>query len=318
MQVQRPAARASAGIFDRQTSYVFCTRFYDHVEPCSCRTLYVFDRAAPPLRAPISGTLDGVVKICQQEGVFGLWRGLWPTLLMALPATAVYYVGYEKIKGVAVESWWAQALDPHARDTVVPLVAGSTARLAAASLISPLELLKTKMQHRGGEGGMRAVGAEIVAAARSGGLRVLYRGLVPTLWRDVPFSAIYWAGYERFRVVYARLLFAQQRTMADDFTLSFCAGASSGTIAAALTTPFDVAKTRQQVLPAIGGSTARAADSAGILANLAEIWRTEGAAGLMRGLVPRVCKVAPACAIMVGSYEFGKNYFSSHRQPRTP
>ena len=79
-------------------------------------------------------------------------------------------------------------------------------------------------------------------------------------------------------------------------------------MAAALTTPFDVAKTRRQV------SLAHHPPSTPIppysLVNqLKEIWRTEGAKGLTRGIVPRVAKVAPACAIMISSYEVGKVYF---------
>lgn len=34
-----------------------------------------------------------------------------------------------------------------------------------------------------------------------------------------------------------------------------------------------------------------------------------GYGGLYTGLVPRVAKIAPACAIMIGSYEFCKEYF---------
>ena len=37
-----------------------------------------------------------------------------------------------------------------------------------------------------------------------------------------------------------------------------------------------------------------------------------GYGGLYAGLVPRVAKIAPACAIMIGSYEVCKEYFHEY------
>jgi solute carrier family 25 protein 39/40 len=44
---------------------------------------------------------------------------------------------------------------------------------------------------------------------------------------------------------------------------------------------------------------------------LKEIYGEEGWKGLTRGIIPRVAKVAPACAIMISSYEIGKLYFNN-------
>ena len=77
--------------------------------------------------------------------------------------------------------------------------------------------------------------------------------------------------------------------------------AASGTVAAVLTNPFDVVKTRQQAMPAAGA----AADGApvtisGILRNTVQ---QEGVRGLYRGLGVRVAKIAPATALFMGTYE---------------
>ena len=101
---------------------------------------------------------------------------------------------------------------------------------------------------------------------------------------------------------------------------SFVAGAASGAVAAVVTTPFDVGKTRQQVRrrgEEGGGAGAGAAldakgkrlpwpEDRGMLRFLYHIFREEGVAGLWRGWAARCLKVAPACAIMVSSYEVGK------------
>lgn len=43
---------------------------------------------------------------------------------------------------------------------------------------------------------------------------------------------------------------------------------------------------------------------------LREVVTRHGYAGLYAGLVPRMAKIAPACGIMIASYETCKDYFS--------
>merc|ERR1719482_760227 len=80
------------------------------------------------------------------------------------------------------------------------------------------------------------------ALVRREGPGALWKGLSATLWRDVPFSCLYWWGYE---------LLKQRAPRGADGDLppvtSFACGSLSGALAAFLTTPFDVLKTRRQV-----------------------------------------------------------------------
>ena len=45
-----------------------------------------------------------------------------------------------------------------------------------------------------------------------------------------------------------------------------------------------------------------------------EIVRAQGPSGLYVGLMPRILKVAPACAIMISSYEHCKRYFKEKNE----
>ena len=163
------------------------------------------------------------------------------------------------------------------------------------------------------------------------GYTSLWRGLTLTMWRDVPFSGIYWWGYEAIRNRLTDLrdppgLTTRPRSRSRGaenhtatFVDSFLAGAISGGLASIVTTPFDVGKTRQQVLEHspnnTGGSHAVSSKSEKATLRpeersmprfLYSIWKDEGMAGLFRGWAARCLKVAPACAIMISSYEVGK------------
>jgi solute carrier family 25 protein 39/40 len=200
---------------------------------------------------------------------------------------------------------------------------------------------------------------ELLYLSRSNGVLSLYSGLAPTLWRDVPFSAIYWLCLERIRdalssshentrflgkwggYYYKIELQLEDIPPIVDAAHSFVSGAIAGSIAAAFTTPFDVVKTRRQIM--IGQSidnvlysnndnrrrmctveTSRSRlqqqqqqqqqrvniGELGTFGHMRHIAQEEGIVGLWKGNVTRILKVAPACAIMISCYEFGKRIFT--------
>lgn len=85
------------------------------------------------------------MKISRSEGIFSLWSGLGPTLVLALPATVLYFVAYEQIR-TRVKDFHSNKVGKTEQPFWIPLLAGASARVLSASVVSPLELIRTKMQ----------------------------------------------------------------------------------------------------------------------------------------------------------------------------
>ena len=289
-------------------------------------------------RKTFTSTFDGLRKIARNEGITTLWRGLSPTLVMAVPANVIYFTGYDWLRASP-----RSLIRQHVPDNYAPLAAGSVARVAAAVAVSPIEMFRTRMQAHSGSSAtvfadtLRGL-ADVVSAQ---GYSSLWRGLTLTMWRDVPFSGLYWWGYEAVRNTLAdanerrsrwdaaadgpdtrgrRRRSRSRENLKTTFIHSVIAGATSGAIASVVTTPFDVGKTRQQVFVHSTDSTSPSALAAkarklpherlpeerSMLRFLYHILQTEGVRGLFKGWAARCLKVAPACAIMISSYEVGK------------
>ncbi|XP_076299072.1 mitochondrial glutathione transporter SLC25A40 isoform X2 [Lasioglossum baleicum] len=285
--------------------FLYCNGLMDHLCPC------------PNGRGPswasgngkFNGTIDAFMKIGKNEGILSLWSGLSPTLVLAVPATIVYFVSYEQLRLYFKDQYNKKFMNTKIsvksmeQPFWVPMLAGAIARIWAATLVSPLELIRTKMQSQ------RLSYAEILQAlktvVRQNGIFGLWMGLGSTLLRDVPFSAIYWLNYETIKKTFRG---AQQT-----FTFNLAAGAVAGSVAALLTIPFDVVKTHRQI--EMGEKeiySDKPGRSRGTWHVIKKIYKQNGVKGLYTGLIPRIIKVAPACAIMIATFEHGKRFFQTY------
>jgi solute carrier family 25 protein 39/40 len=186
-------------------------------------------------------------------------------------------------------------LPPLLPASVVPLLSGMIARCSISALISPLELVRTNLQSTPASLNepqtLRSVLTSIRGLVRSQGVSSLWRGLGPTLWRDAPFSGVYWTSYE-----YIKGKLAERHIHGP--WVAFTGGAMSGVIAVFFTSPFDVMKTRRQALLLTGRVS-----NVSAFPFLLNIARTEGWRALFAGLQPRVAKIIPFCGVMVGCFE---------------
>lgn len=249
-----------------------------------------------PCAAPghVDGMRDAFRKVVRADGVRGLWRGLSATLALAVPTTGVYFTVYEAFMARAAAS-------PAVGDGIAAAVCGASARILTATIASPMELARVRVQ-AGYSGGMLSILREVYVRD---GPRSLWRGLGPTLIRDAPFSAIYWGVYEALKDP-ARSPLPEQLLVGEHTSSGYlAAGIGAGGLAAFITVPADVVKTRRQASLGVANGPASPKEIARV------ILQEEGLRGLFRGAGPRVVKVAPACAIMMGTYELFKNYLGA-------
>ncbi|GAB9465404.1 hypothetical protein Gpo141_00002812 [Globisporangium polare] len=302
LQVQVPNVVQVPPAVQKCSHYNFSNGLMDTMLPketllkkCKCSAAQLSCTPKP------NSVLYTMARIVRLEGPLALYAGLPPTLLFAVPSTALYFTSYEKILSECKE------LFPSVSHGALAMVSGGIARAGAASIFSPLELIRVQMQSGESNHSFLTHARQIA----NGGVRQLYRGLGATLARDIPFSALYWFGIETAKEYLSprvNIQDAQQRQVA----VALLSGVIAGTFATVATHPFDVIKTRTQVT--IYSSEAGSAPPQSSLQMLRQVWRQEGLAGLSAGLVPRVAKVAPACAIMIGTYEAAKLAFDQHAQ----
>ncbi|XP_047479796.1 probable mitochondrial glutathione transporter SLC25A40 isoform X1 [Penaeus chinensis] len=290
-----------------RSCFLYCNGLMDHI--CNCaRTICTQPESAPwynrPVPVHLNGTVDAFVKISRQEGIQSLWSGLPPTLVVAVPNTVIYFTSYEQLRAKFHQLAPEEAGGP---PSWAGGLAGGLARVWSVTLVSPFELVRTKMQAKSMS--YREVGEVLRTQLAKEGVVSLWRGWVPTILRDVPFSILYWYTYEKQK----KLMKQEYPT----FTFTLFAGALSGGIAGALTLPLDVIKTHRQIElgeKAIFADPANGTKSVGSTRTMLQnIYRQQGIKGLFAGLVPRLAKVMPACAIMISTYEYAKRILRKHK-----
>ena len=253
---------------------------------------------APDVRAAAQrpNAYKTMLAIARTEGIPALWRGTGSNVVTSIPSVGMYLTIYEQLKVGLVQS----GLSPH----ITPLFAGALARGVSVIGTGPLELMRTRVMAQTGTRNQLGGAGVLMRAVAQHGWRSLWRGTAPTLYRDVPFSALYWMVAEEVRGCLASRWSIPRDALSINVSAGFIAGAS----AAVITHPFDIIKTRAQVQE-VTVSVIKGPRSESTLAALRSVVARDGFAGLYDGVGPRVLKIGPSCAIVLGSFELLKSYF---------
>ncbi|KAF9485535.1 mitochondrial carrier [Pholiota conissans] len=235
-----------------------------------------------------SGVGNAFTRISSTEGIRALWRGVSSVILGAGPAHAVHFGTLEFVREIAGgneagNQWLATAL------------AGGSATIAADAFMNPFDVIKQRMQVHQSQ--FRSFISCATNVYRAEGIAAFYVSYPTTLAIAIPFNAIQYTVYDHLK------RFANPRNEYSPST-HIVAGGVAGAVAAAVTTPLDVAKTMLQTRGVSKEADIRRVR--GMFDAFKVIWARDGVRGFGRGLAPRVLTTMPSSALCWMSYEFFK------------
>ncbi|XP_029774402.1 mitochondrial 2-oxodicarboxylate carrier-like [Suricata suricatta] len=127
------------------------------------------------------------------------------------------------------------------------------------------------------------------------GLQGLYKGFTATLGRHGVFNMVYFGFYYNVKNI---VPVNKDPTL--EFLRKFGIGLLSGTIAAVINIPFDVAKSRIQGPQPVPGEIKYRT----CFKTMATVYQEEGILALYKGLLPKIMRLGPGGAVMLLVYEY--------------
>jgi len=218
-------------------------------------------------------------------GFRGVYTGVLATALGAAPGAAFFFSAYEGFKPIF------RSLNGGVEHPLQHSCSASVGEVAACLVRVPTGVVTQRMQVGQYSNFLEAVRG---IAAQPGGLSTFYLGFWTTVAREIPFSFIQFPMYEGLKKAWARRQGAETTPMQG----AVC-GSLSGSVAAALTCPLDVVKTRMM----LGSKSASGELYSGTLSSLRTIVAEEGAAALLKGIGPRVGWISIGGIFFFGAYE---------------
>ncbi|KAI5839911.1 mitochondrial carrier domain-containing protein [Morchella snyderi] len=245
----------------------------------------------------------------------GLYQGVGSVVVATAPAAGVFFTTYEFLLA-------------HTHSAVL---ASSLAEACSCAIITPAEVIKQNAQvivaptaaattaaaaikQHGGGGGVlssSSSSSSLQALRRISRVSHLWRGYTTLVGRNLPFTAMQFPVFEALK---RRFVAAEATPLQMGVGAAVSAG-SAGCVAAVVTTPVDVVKTRV-MLSALAGGGGGGGGRKRVGEVVAEILRTEGWRGFMRGGALRGGWTAVGSGLYLGSYEAAKVWLRQGREEK--
>ncbi|KAJ5423999.1 Mitochondrial substrate/solute carrier [Penicillium cf. griseofulvum] len=251
----------------------------------------------------------------------GIYAGLPSVLFGSAPSAASFFI----------------QIYPQSRSHIILThsLASSLGEIAACAVRVPTEVIKQRAQ-AGLFGGSSLLALKDILSLRhavstntatspstpaakrgySQVVRELYRGAGITIAREIPFTVLQFTMWESMKEAYGKRYLRTAETASSlvetqiPASTSAMFGSVSGAIAAGLTTPLDVIKTRVMLARRGDGDVEAPVRVKEIVRGIAR----EGPGAFWRGITPRVTWIGIGGAVFLGSYQYASNTLEGRRE----
>ncbi|KAK5130235.1 hypothetical protein LTR08_002281 [Meristemomyces frigidus] len=235
-------------------------------------------------------------------GFRGVYNGIGSAAIGSAPGAALFFVTYEGTKKylanqAELANGGGGSRSGHAG---AHMLAASLGEIAACAVRVPTEVVKQRAQAGQFPSSLTALTSILNQRATHGAVHVwreLYRGWSITVMREVPFTVIQfplWEGMKKW-ALNRRAMSTRPKDVTGAESAVF--GSISGAVAAAMTTPLDVLKTRLML----------AKERESVFSITRRIWQQEGGRAFLSGIGPRVTWISIGGAVFLGSYQWASN-----------
>ena len=272
-----------------------------------------------PLR--YDGPIDCFRQSFRDDGIKGLYRGISAPVVGAALENSSLFFSYRITQEVLQKTVYSST-------TPLPfgalLICGATSGAFTSLLLTPIELVKCKMQvpivGANGRQAAPSIMSLILSVFREQGVLGFWRGQLGTLIRETGGSAAWFGGYEGVSALFRR--YQSPKSSSSDANASatengppavlpvyqqMLAGATAGISYNFIFFPADTIKSRIQtedVSQKVADGKRPTFWTVG-----KAVWRQHGVAGLYRGCGITCARSAPSSAFIFAIYESLRHYF---------
>ena len=312
-------------------------------------SLYPLDTIKTRLQKARDHITPQASRLSLRQTVRGIYAGLPSVLFGSAPSAASFFIVYDGVKRSILPppSGSSSSDSPsHTHVFFTNSIASSLGEISACAVRVPTEVVKQRAQ-AGLFGGSSLLALKDILALRHTEplatslpiidkgtsasstaappppkrgygqvIRELYRGAGITIAREIPFTVLQFTMWESMKAEYAKRYLRRVDTPSGATTVeqipastSALFGSVAGAIAAGLTTPLDVIKTRVMLARREDGAGAAPIRVREIVRGIAQ----EGVGAFWRGIGPRVAWIGIGGAVFLGSYQWTWNALEGKR-----